>query len=468
MENQTCYVLNDEKLLHDAGFLYMWLLAIPLVILCLTTIVANGVIILMFAIRRKIRRCRNTYIFSLAVANFLIGLTMPLSIAETLGEGWIFGRKFCLYFLTVRYSLFYVTILSIILISVDRWWSINFPFSYRIKRSKRITFTLVAIVWMISLMVHLPSILGWNYIYVMPESLHGYCRLPYQYNSGFVISASLIEFFIPLILLLSLNMGIYIKLAKRRNSKKIRRSLSSSDGRCRKTSSDSENNNDSEERADIVTALMTMRGTGRRTTLSNINTLRRFSDDIRKSNAVSSKHNSYYCHYSKKKTSTHSVDISSANTSTHRKQSLGKGVRYNNRKANRHDAVVRDFLLRQDNKALFSLALLVITFVVCWTPAIICDILFSLCPGNIPMWLLMLSSWILSSSAALNPFLYGIGSHDFRRVAKDWLCNKSVETRVLEQMMYSQLFQPCDIVAMKNTIVYENRRVSSCGIMSNV
>lgn len=468
MENKTCYNVDDQRVLQDVTFLQLWLLTVPLIAICVITILANGAIILMFALRKKIRKCRNTYIFSLALANFMIGLTMPISIMETLSDQWPFGYQFCVYFLTLRYSLLYVTILSIILITVDRWWSINFPFSYRIKRSKRITFTLVAIIWIISFMVHLPSILGWNYIQVSSEPMHSYCRVPYEYNSGFVISASLIEFFIPLTLLLSLNMGIYIKLARRRNSKKIRRSLSSSDGRGRKTSSDSDNNNESDERADLIASLMQQRAFGHRNTFSIVTALRRLSAEGRQNNTHVARTVPPVISNRYRQASTMSIDLSSVGSSTQKKQSTCRTVRAKANNSNRHDAVVRDFLLRQDNKALFSLALLVITFVVCWTPAIICDIFYALCPSSVPMWLLTLSYWILSASAALNPFLYGIGSNDFRRVTKEWLFGNKKDTRAFEQIMQSQLFQPCDIIAMKNSIVLENRKMSCYGQFCNI
>ncbi|KAL4235457.1 G-protein coupled receptor 1 [Mactra antiquata] len=326
--------------------------------------------------------------------------------------------------------------------------------------------SLVASVWILSFVVHIPSIVGWNLLHVPATKPHKYCRVPYEYNAEFTMSASVIEFFIPLVLLISLNMGIYIKLARRRNSKKLRRSLSSSESHCvygRKLSLDSSNNNGSDEKYDIVASLP-MKGDSRRNTLTVSALLRlnkerpdlslaayRFLSVHRNSNSslgrLSTEYSSMLSSFQKL------PDLRSVSRAS---------ISSQKKKLRKHDDMVRDFLLRQDNKALLSLALLVITFVVCWTPSILCDILYSFCPTTIPLWLLQLAYWILALSSSLNPFLYGIGSNDFRRMAKSWLCTKPSDRRILESMLYNHFIPQCELVGMRDNseLGDQQRRVS--------
>lgn len=459
MDNETCYSVGTEGLFTHASFWTLWLSAIPLVLIFILTITANGAVIIMFAVRVKLRKCRNTYIMSLAVANFLIGLTLPISILELLGEKWMFNEQACTFFLTVRYSLYYVTILSIILITADRWWSVNFPFSYRIRRSKKMALSLAGVIWLLSFVIHIPSIVGWNLLHVTTIKHHQYCRVPYEYNPGFTLSASVIEFFIPLILLISLNMGIYIKLARRRNSKKIRRSLSSSEGHVvygRKTSSDSDNNNFSDDKSEIISSA-NMRRESRRNTLSML-ALKRLSGDKNGLSLMTAR-----MFAAQRSSSVHrlSYEYSQLMASVQRKYFNQRAtIRASVSKAKKHDDIVRDFLLRQDNKALLSLALLVITFVICWSPSILCDILYAFCPSKVPMWLIQMSYWVLALSSSLNPFLYGIGSNDFRRTAKLWFCDEKKSIRMLENMLFNQYMHPCDLITIKGDIL-ENRRTCS-------
>lgn len=467
MDNETCYKSRtDEGLFTNANFWTLWLSAIPFVVIFVLTVTANGAVIIMFAIKVKLRKCRNTYIMSLAVANFLIGLTMPISILETLGEKWIFSENVCTYFLTIRYSLYYVTILSIILITADRWWSVNFPFSYRIRRSKKMALSLAAVIWILSFIIHIPSIVGWNLLHVHTVKLHSYCRVPYEYNPGFTFSASVIEFFIPLILLISLNMGIYIKLSKRRNSKKIRRSLSTSEGHAiygRKTSSDSDNNNMSDEKSEVLSSLNLRREPRR--FQSSLSSMVRINGDKNNVSLLTAR-----MFASQRNSTVRRLSCEYANimASIQRRYSSSRPVsRTSVSKTKHHDDMVRDFLLRQDNKALLSLALLVVTFVICWTPSILCDILYAFCPSKVPMWLITMSYWVLALSSLLNPFLYGIGSNDFRRLAKLLLCEDKKKNRILENLLYNQFIQPCDLITMKGEI-YENRRTNSINTASYV
>ncbi|XP_045194418.2 muscarinic acetylcholine receptor M5-like [Mercenaria mercenaria] len=467
MDNETCYTSRtDEGLFTNADFWTLWLSAIPFVIIFVLTVTANGAVIIMFAIKVKLRKCRNTYIMSLAVANFLIGITLPISILETLGEKWIFTEQVCTYFLTIRYSLYYVTILSIILITADRWWSVNFPFSYRIRRSKKMALSLAGVIWILSFVIHIPSIVGWNLLHVHTVKLHNYCRVPYEYNPGFTFSASVIEFFIPLILLISLNMGIYIKLAKRRNSKKIRRSLSTSEGHAiygRKTSSDSDNNNMSDDKSDVFSSINVRREPRRNS--SAVSAMVRLGGDKYGLSLVTAR---MFAAQRNSTVSRLSCEYAQLMASIQRKYSCSRPVsRTSVSKTKHHDDMVRDFLLRQDNKALLSLALLVITFVICWTPSILCDILYAFCPSKVPMWLIQMSYWILALSSSLNPFLYGIGSNDFRRLARYWFCDEKKQTRILENMLYNQFIQPCDLITKKGEI-FENRRTISNNNVSYV
>lgn len=78
---------------------------------------------------------------------------------------WTLDGLACRLYLTLRSSLLYVSLLSILLITIDRWWSIHYPFSYRVRQSKRLAACAVGLVWVISFAVHLPPILLWGDVF---------------------------------------------------------------------------------------------------------------------------------------------------------------------------------------------------------------------------------------------------------------------------------------------------------------
>lgn len=50
---------------------------LPMLAITVVTITANGAILAMFLSRRALRRCKNLYFVSLALEDFLVGLSMP-------------------------------------------------------------------------------------------------------------------------------------------------------------------------------------------------------------------------------------------------------------------------------------------------------------------------------------------------------------------------------------------------------
>ncbi|KAH3771417.1 hypothetical protein DPMN_172734 [Dreissena polymorpha] len=254
-------------------------------------------------------------------------------------------------------------------------------------------------------------------------------------------------------------MGIYIKLARRRNSKKIRRSLSTSDGK-RKTSSESEG---SLEKMDIITSVSN--GNRRKSVMENIlSTIRRLS--YGHPGSLSSQNNNFHVQtYKSCVINGRSVSIDYASLPYHhgKSSSLYRAPKLPclaHTSKDEADAAVRDFLLRQDNKALFALAMLVLTFVICWSPFILCKIIFSICPSNLPNWALQLSGWVLACSAALNPFLYGLGSSDFRKITQRFICGKkSITRRGTRLNAYNQVPHSYDMTGIKHCTIYTNRRI---------
>ena len=136
---------------------------VPVIVLTLVTLIGNGLVIVMFVRSKQLRKCKNIYIVSLAMADFLIGCTMPIYILEEIGVPlWTLQGTLCRVFLMFKYSLFYISLLSIMLISVDRWWSINHPFSYRVRQSRKLAFWSVLCCWLLSFAIYAPPTLGWE------------------------------------------------------------------------------------------------------------------------------------------------------------------------------------------------------------------------------------------------------------------------------------------------------------------
>lgn len=81
--------------------------------------------------RRRLGGVQNYLIASLAVSDLLVGLfVMPLSLANELMGYWAFGEPLCQLWLCTDVLLCTASIFNLVVISLDRYWSITRAVTY--------------------------------------------------------------------------------------------------------------------------------------------------------------------------------------------------------------------------------------------------------------------------------------------------------------------------------------------------
>ncbi|XP_067651915.1 tyramine receptor Ser-2-like [Haliotis asinina] len=447
------HMFNPEHSKPVWSFYVIWGLSIPMVSVTFMTLMANGTVLLMFILTRVLRKCKNIYIASLAMADFLIGCTMPIAMLQDLNPNWALVGCACKLSLTFRHSLLYVSLLSILLISIDRWWSIHYPFSYRVRQSRRLALGIVCLCWFLSLAIHIPPIVLWDLIADIDtnstSSTSYTCDVPYRRHFAFTLTASAVEYLVPVMVLWGLNCSIYFKIS-RRKSMKIRRSLSASDTfilTYRKSSSESDcTTNPSDESADLFPNSFS-RLDIRRTSLI-MNSTRRHSLANYLTPARASSAPAQYSRMSVKRRV--SFDTLMGQTayrpSAIRKSSMcGTGLRSSSVIRKQSDDLVRDLLVKQDKKAACSLGMLVLVFTLCWTPYMVSSVVYAKCDTCLASWVRTVAFWVLMANSAINPFLYGLLNAEFRKVLRQWFfCPKTRKYRLKEALLYWNLQQGMD------------------------
>lgn len=258
---------------HSSNFFAIFATTVPMITLSLVTLAANGTVLVMFAVRPSLRRGKNAYIASLAIADFLIGCYMPLAALEELDVLEIYPGVGCRVYLTLRYSLLYVSLLSILFITLDRWWSIHYPFSYRTRHTRKLAAYIISGVWALSVILYALPIFLWNESEMdvsvwgsSPNALgeapeHGnngvgaslekqskgsysshssdvnrggtpmtsfVCEVPYMVNFALVVVMCGLLYVLPLVCMWVINCSLYVKIRQRR-SVEIHRSMSVTD-----------------------------------------------------------------------------------------------------------------------------------------------------------------------------------------------------------------------------------------------
>ena len=118
-----------------------------------------------FKIDKQLQTISNYFLFSLAIADLAIGLvSMPLFTVQTIAGYWPFGSFICDTWLSLDYLASNASVLNLLIISFDRYFSVTRPLTYRAKRTNRKAAIMISFAWLISLILWPPWIYSWPYI----------------------------------------------------------------------------------------------------------------------------------------------------------------------------------------------------------------------------------------------------------------------------------------------------------------
>lgn len=178
------------------------------------TIVGNILVILSVFTYKPLRIVQNFFIVSLAVADLTVAiLVLPLNVANMILGRWVFGIHMCKMWLTSDVLCCTSSILNLCAIALDRYWAITDPINYAQKRTVERVLLLIAGVWVLSLVISSPPLIGWNdWPETFDSELHP-CAL--NSNPGYRIYSALGSFYIPLIIMTIVYIEIFIATRRR-------------------------------------------------------------------------------------------------------------------------------------------------------------------------------------------------------------------------------------------------------------
>lgn len=164
------WMMNVTSIQNTSDFYDIWnfssniwkiLLVFVLVFVCFLTQVGNVLVLLSFRMNKKLRVTNNYFLVSLAIADLVIGFySMPVFTIYVISGEWILGPYFCDLWLCLDYTVSNASVGSLLLISFDRYFSITRPLSYRVNRTTKKVASLIALVWVISVLMWSPFIIG--------------------------------------------------------------------------------------------------------------------------------------------------------------------------------------------------------------------------------------------------------------------------------------------------------------------
>ncbi|XP_005418418.2 histamine H3 receptor-like [Geospiza fortis] len=370
----------SQSLSSEFSLAVLVLLAFLMVLLCLVTILGNMLVILAFIMDRNLRHRSNYFFLNLAVSDFAVGVfCMPLYIPYALTGTWHLGRSLCKLWLVMDYLVCAASVFNIVLISYDRFLSVTKAVSYRAQQGimSSSAIKMVAI-WVLALLLYCPAILFWEHVAGHSVVPVDQCYAEFFHNWYFLLCASTLEFFVPLLLVTYFNAHIFHNIQRRQRRGSVQdceppRSSSLSWRFCGlPRPGASSPSSEAEE---------------------SVSSLTRSWRPAVVANGPS-------------RTETSSMALKRNFSASFSSRSGSK--------------------LQRDKKIAKSLAIIVCVFAICWAPYSLLMIIRGVCQRKcIPKSLYEATFWLLWINSSLNPFLYPLCHMRFRMAFLKILCPKN-------------------------------------------
>ncbi|XP_066933439.1 muscarinic acetylcholine receptor M2-like [Clytia hemisphaerica] len=205
---------NEEMNSNQTIDLELSLIGFGLVVMSLSIIIPNAIVIYVFKTKKKLQKPKYYFILSLAVADLLVGFSInPYTILLMIGH-WPLGRGLCYTWLVLDHYIGTASNFCLIFIAFDRFGSIFYPMTHKVKCDARFMKRCVILIWLLPVLVWPLPILIYPYTEedpdrVMPSSE---CYVDFYQNDITVTSIVVVlSYIVPSIILLV----IYLCISRR-------------------------------------------------------------------------------------------------------------------------------------------------------------------------------------------------------------------------------------------------------------
>lgn len=388
--------------------------------LILFTVVGNILVVIAVLTSRALKAPQNLFLLSLASADILVAtLVMPFSLANELMGYWYFGKVWCGIYLALDVLFCTSSIVHLCAISLDRYWSVTQAVEYNLKRTPKRVKCIILLVWLISAFISSPPL-------VSMES-HGevnsqpQCEL--NDETWYILSSSIASFFAPCLIMILVYIRIY-QVAKTRtrsmSGKKPRPEgvTQTENGLSRATPPFHSEKENGHCHCPPTPSQRTVT-VGQQTEEADLDESSSSEGKVHKARGQQPEQDSQQGVDREKKSST-----AKPSTGISRVSNKSRDLFVSRRKRRRSSLARKKVSQAREKRFTFVLAVVMGVFVVCWFPFFFSYSLYGVCRDSckIPDPLFKFFFWIGYCNSSLNPAIYTIFNHDFRRAFQKILC----------------------------------------------
>ncbi|XP_068199403.1 trace amine-associated receptor 1-like [Antennarius striatus] len=228
----ACYEIDDSYVLMRNLSVMCVLFHIFLGALSVVTVCGNLLVIISIIYFKQLHTPTNTLILSLAVADLLVGvIVFPLTIEFSMGVCMFDNNLLCQVRGVFDVSLCTSSILNLCCISVDRYYAVCQPLTYKTKVNDHVVVVMVMVSWGLSLLIGVAFII----VGISQKNCTSTCLIDFIIANIFGL---IFSFYLPVIVMLFIYLKIFF-VARRQahsiQSLKSRRTIGRLESKATKT-----------------------------------------------------------------------------------------------------------------------------------------------------------------------------------------------------------------------------------------
>uniref|UniRef100_A0A8C1XAV6 Muscarinic acetylcholine receptor n=1 Tax=Cyprinus carpio TaxID=7962 RepID=A0A8C1XAV6_CYPCA len=218
--NHTCISQAANLTTNPLGGHQVWEVVLIVLVtgpLSLITILGNSLVLISVRVNSQLQTISNYYLLSLAVADLILGtVSMNLYTAYIIMGRWTLGHLACDLWLTLDYVASNASVMNLLVISFDRYFSVTRPLTYRTKRTPKTAAVLIALAWVVSFVLWGPAILFWPHVVGRPSGAEAQaCSIPFLKVPPLTYGTAIAAFYLPVTIMIILYWRIYWEIENR-------------------------------------------------------------------------------------------------------------------------------------------------------------------------------------------------------------------------------------------------------------
>jgi 5-hydroxytryptamine receptor 1 len=420
-----------------------------LTVVIILILMGNILVILSIFKYKALRIAQNFFLVSLAVADLTVAVfVLPFSVIYQIVGRWKFGINLCKMWLTCDVLCCTASILHLCVIALDRYWAITDPLNYARKRTHRRVLVMIGGVWVLSITISSPPLIGWNdWESILRNGT--VCELTIE--QGYIVYSSLGSFFIPLFIMSLVYVEIFIATKRRLRRRAMASKLNvvtwnrhpSSPREQDSTSSDNHQNDQFHMLEEKIKEKNTNKSKKKKDNggcsknRKNPLVTEESITDNDENPPLGSQCNKDLCNCneegpnppSNRTTTTRAGSQTSTAASGYASPTAVRGSDISSSSSTRKHAPVNLFMqvkqrisLSKERRAARTLGIIMGVFVVCWLPFFLMYVIVPFCVSCCPSDKLKhFMTWLGYINSALNPIIYTVFNMDFRMAFKKLL-----------------------------------------------